>query len=68
MMTAEQQKIYNTIKYGVNEMKIEIQYLNEQCEVFEDERNNLIDLLNNLDVANRIDLNELGLGAYLWKN
>jgi len=67
-MTAEQQKIYNTIKYGVNEMKIEIQYLNEQCEVFEDERNNLIDLLNNLDVANRIDLNELGLGAYLWKN
>jgi uncharacterized Rmd1/YagE family protein len=45
-------------------MKLEIQYLNEHCEVFEDERNALINLLNHLHSTKRVDLHELGLGVY----
>jgi uncharacterized Rmd1/YagE family protein len=63
-MTNEQQDILDTIKHGVNEMKLEIQYLNEHCEVFEDERNALINLLNHLHSTKRVDLHELGLGVY----
>jgi uncharacterized Rmd1/YagE family protein len=64
-MTNEQQDIYNTIKQGVNELKIEIQSLNEHCEVLEDERNALINLLNHLHSTSRVDLHELGLGVYI---
>jgi len=67
-MTKEQQEIYDVIRQGVGELKIEIQSLNEHIEVVEDERELIITKLNYLHNTSRVDLNELGLEVYLWKH